>query len=133
MICQTVDELTPIVGTRPACRALRVPAATIYRRRRPSEPRPPRPRPLPARTLSDAERETVLDVLHSKRFVDSSPAQVWATLLDEGRYLASERTFYRVLAARHGSVRERRDQLTHPSYAPPELLAKRPNEGWSWD
>ena len=89
--------------------------------------------PVPARALSAAEREAVLGVLHSKRFVDSSPAQVWATLLDEGCYLASERTFYRVLAARHGSVRERRDQLTHPSYAAPELLAERPNEVWSWD
>ena len=75
----------------------------------------------------------MLEVLHSERFVDSSPAQVWATLLDEGRYLASERTMYRLLAARHGGVRERRDQLTHPAYARPELLAERPNELWSWD
>ena len=80
-----------------------------------------------------AEREAVLAELHSERFVDSSPAQVWATLLDEGRYLASERTMYRLLAARHGGVRERRDQLTHPAYAKPELLAERPNELWSWD
>jgi len=64
---------------------------------------------------------------------DDLPAQVWATLLDEGRYLASERTMYRLLAARHGGVRERRDQLTHPGYARPELLAERPNELWSWD
>ena len=71
--------------------------------------------------------------MHSERFADSSPAQVWATLLDEGRYLASERTMYRLLAARHGDVRERRDQLTHPPYAAPELLAERPNEAWSWD
>jgi putative transposase len=75
----------------------------------------------------------VLAELHSQRFVDSSPAQVWATLLDEGRYLASERTMYRLLAARHGRVRERRDQLTHPSYARPELLATGPNQVWSWD
>jgi putative transposase len=75
----------------------------------------------------------MLAVLHSERFVDCSPAQVWATLLDEGRYLASERTMYRLLAAAHGSVRERRDQLTHPPYARPELLAERPNEVWSWD
>jgi putative transposase len=75
----------------------------------------------------------VLDELHSERFVDASPAQVWATLLDEGRYLASERTMYRLLAARHGGVRERHDQLTHPPYAAPELLAERPNEVWSWD
>jgi putative transposase len=133
MIEQTVDELTPLVGTRPACRALGAAPATIYRRRRPPEPRPRRPRAVPARALSDAEREEVLGVLHSERFVDCSPAQVWATLLDEGRYLASERTFYRLLAARHGSVTERRDQLTHPAYAKPELLAERPNELWSWD
>jgi putative transposase len=75
----------------------------------------------------------VLDVLHSERFADVSPAQVYATLLDEGRYLASERTMYRLLAAAHGSVRERRDQRTHPPYARPELLAGRPNELWSWD
>jgi putative transposase len=93
----------------------------------------PAARPVPARALSEAEREAVLAELHSDRFVASSPAQVWATLLDEGRYLASERTMYRLLAARHGGVRERRDQLTHPGYAKPELLAQRPNELWSWD
>jgi len=71
-------------------------------------------------------------VLHSDRFVDSSPAQVWATLLDEGRYLCSERTMYRVLDAQ-GEVRERRDQLQHPSYTKPELLAECPNQLWSWD
>jgi putative transposase len=133
MIEQTVQELAPIVGTRPACRALGASPATIYRRRRPPEPRPRQPRPAPARSLSEREREAVLELLHSERFVDSSPAQVWATLLDEGRYLASERTMYRLLAARHGSVRERRDQLSHPPYARPELLAAGPNELWSWD
>ena len=132
MIEQTVEELAPIVGTRPACRALGVAPATIYRRRRPPAACPPRPRPLPERALSEAERETVLAELHSPRFVDCSPAQVWATLLDEGRYLASERTMYRLLAA-NGEVRERRDQLRHPAYARPELLAERPNELWSWD
>jgi putative transposase len=132
MIEQTVEELTPIVGTRPACRALGVSSATVYRRRRPPEPKPKRPRSAPARSLSEQERQTVLGLLHSERFVDSSPAQVWATLLDEGRYLASERTMYRLLAA-NGEVRERRDQLTHPAYARPELLAEQPNELWSWD
>jgi putative transposase len=132
MIEQTVEEITPLVGMRPACRALGAAPATIYRRRRPPEPRPRRPRPVPARALCDDERVAVLDVLHSQRFVDCSPAQVWATLLDEGRYLASERTFYRLLET-NGEVRERRDQLTHPAYAKPELLAERPNEVWSWD
>jgi putative transposase len=133
VIEQTVEELTPIIGTRPACRAVGASVATVYRRRRPPEPRPPRPRPKPERALSEAEREAVLAELHGERFVDSSPAQVYATLLDEGRYLCSERTMYRLLEAAHGGVKERRDQLTHPAYAKPELLAERPNELWSWD
>jgi putative transposase len=133
MICQTVDELAPFIGTRPACRALGAAPATIYRRRNPPPPRPARPRPRPARALTDAERAAVLAELCSERFADSAPAQVYATLLDEGRYLASERTMYRVLAAEHGRVRERRAQLEHPVYQAPELLAERPNEVWSWD
>jgi len=132
MIEQTVEELAPLIGTRPACRALGAAHATIYRRRRPPQPRPKRPRLAPARSLTEPEREAVLEVLHSERFVDASPAQVWATLLDEGRYLASERTMYRLLVA-NGEVRERRDQLAHPPYQRPELLACRPNEVWSWD
>ena len=132
MIEQAVEELTPIVGTRPACAALGVAHATIYRRRRPPVPRGRKPRPRPARTLTVQEREAVHEVLTSERFVDSSPAQVWATLLDEGRYLCSERTMYRVLNER-GEVRERRDQLHHPAYRKPELLAEQPNELWSWD
>jgi putative transposase len=133
MIEQTVEELTPLVGTRPACRAVGASPATVYRRRRPPERVPHRPRPASARALSEGEQEAVLAELHSERFADSSPAQVYATLLDEGRYLASERTMYRLLASAHGSVRERRDQLTHPPYARPELLAEQPNELWSWD
>ena len=132
MIEQTVMELAPIVGTRPACRALGAAPATVYRRRRRPAPRPPRPRPVSARALSESERQAVLELLHSPRFVDCAPAQVYATLLDEGRYLASERTMYRLLAA-NGGLRERRDQLTHPAYQRPELLAERPNELWSWD
>jgi putative transposase len=133
MICQTVEELTPVIGTRSACRALGAAPATVYRRRRLPAPRPARPRPTPARALSEAERERVLEVLHCQRFVDCSPAQVWATLLDEDAYLCSQRTMYRLLEAKHGGVRERRDQLTHPAYQRPELLAERPNELWSWD
>jgi len=133
MIEATVEELAPVIGTRPACRALGASPATIYRHRTPSAPRPARPRRAPARALSAAEREAVLGELHSERFADCSPAQVWATLLDEGRYLASERTMYRLLAARHGDVRERRNQLEHPTYQAPELLAERPNEVYSWD
>jgi putative transposase len=133
MICQTVEELSPIIGTRPACRAVGASPATVYRRRNPPPARPARARSRPARALTDAERAAVLAELCSDRFVDSSPAQVWATLLDEGRYLASERTMYRVLAAEHGGVRERRAQLEHPPYRAPELLAQRPNEVYSWD
>ena len=133
MIDEAVSEVEPMLGTAPACRALGVPRASVYRRRRPARVVERRPRRAPARALSELERSQVLEVLHSDRFVDSSPAQVWATLLDEGRYLCSERTMYRLLAARHGSVRERRDQLTHPAYARPELLATGPNQVWSWD
>jgi len=82
--------------------------------------------------LSDEERAAVLAQLHADRFADASPAQVYATLLDEGTYLASERTMYRILAA-NDEVRERRDQLRHPAYAKPELLATGPRELWSWD
>src|SRR3954447_6131305 len=133
MITETVEQLTPIIGTRPACRALGAAPATIYRRRRPPAPRASRPRPGSARALTPGERDAVLAELHSERLPDRSPAQVWATLLDEGRYLASERTMYRLLAGEHGRVRDRRDQRSHPAYARPELLAERPNELYSWD
>ena len=133
MIERTVEELTPIIGTRPACRAVGASVATVYRRRRPPEPRVRRPRPTPARALTPPEHEAVLEVLHSERFVDVSPEETYATLLDEGTYLCSTRTMYRILDAKYGGVRERRDQLTHPAYAKPELLAERPNELWSWD
>jgi putative transposase len=132
MIAETVEKLTPIIGTRPACRALGASPATIYRRRRPPERKAPLVRRTSARALSTGEREVVLAELHSERFRDSSPAAVWATLLDEGTYLASERTMYRLLAA-EGEVGERRNQLRHPDYQRPELLAVRPNEVWSWD
>jgi putative transposase len=133
MICETVEELARVIGTRPACRALGASVATVYCRRRPPGPRPFRPRATPSRTLSEPERERVLEVVHSERFVDVSPEETYATLLDEGTYLCSARTMYRLLEAKHGGVRERRDQLTHPAYAKPELLAERPNELWSWD
>lgn len=132
MIERAVEDLTPLIGTRPACRAVGVSPATIYRRRRPETPRIPQPRSRPARALSDDERAEVLAELCSERFVDCSPAQVWATLLDEGRYLASQRTMYRLLA-HEGASRERRDQLRHPAYQKPELLACQPNQLWSWD
>ncbi len=132
MIDAAIQEIEPMVGTLPACRALGASRAGLYRRRSPPTPRILRPRRPPDRALSDHERAAVLEQLNSARFMDASPAEVYATLLDEGRYLASERTMYRLLAA-DAPVRERRDQLTHPPYARPELLAEQPNEVWSWD
>jgi putative transposase len=93
---------------------------------------PPATRPTPARALPPAERQTVLDHLHSERFRDKSPAEAFATLLDEGVYLCSVSSMYRILAE-SGEVRERRDQLRHPEYKKPELLATAPNQVWSWD
>ena len=129
---EAAAELAPIIGTRPACKALGVAPATFYRRQKPLKPKPERPRPKPPRALSESERERILAELHSEKFMDASPAEVYATLLDEGHYLCSLRTMYRLLAER-GESRERRDQLTHPTYSKPELLATRPNELWSWD
>jgi len=88
-------------------------------------------RPHP-RALSAAERQAVLDILHEARFVDQAPTEVYAILLDEGRYLCSIRTMYRILAA-NAEVRERRNQRRHPVYTKPELLATGPNQIWSWD
>jgi putative transposase len=127
---RTVAELSPKLGVAPTCTALSVPRASYYRSLAPAPKH--QPRPTPARALAPEERQAVLHALHEPRFVDLSPAQVFATLLDEGTYLGSERTFYRVLAA-NAEMRERRDQLRHPHYAAPELLATRPNELWSWD
>ena len=125
-----VLTLAPIVGVLAACAALALSRATFYRRQLSSPPAAPRP--SPARALSAHERAEVLDLLHSERFVDKAPRQVVAALLDEGTYLCSPRTMYRLLEAA-GEVRERRDQARHPSYAKPELIATAPNQVWSWD
>lgn len=127
-----VEELAPHTSVRAACKSLGVPRASLYRRRRSDTPRsvrPPKPSP---RKLLVAERDKVLETLHSLRFVDKSPGEVYATLLDEGTYLCSERTMYRILGESK-EVRERRDQLRHPNYVKPELLATAPNQVWSWD
>ncbi len=125
-------KLAPAIGVSSACLVMNVSRSSFYRRRMP-RPYGPRRRPTPhPRALSQGEREAVLEVCHSSRFVDSSPGAIVATLLDEGTYLACERTFYRVLSAAEESG-ERRNQLTHPAYARPELLASAPNELWSWD
>ncbi len=129
-----VEEVAPRVSVAPVCRALGVSRATVYRRRQATRtPRVvPRPRPTPARALQPTERQQVLSLLHSERFMDKAPGEVVATLLDEEEYYCSERTMYRVLAS-EGEVRERRNQLRHPKYAKPELLATGPNQVWSWD
>jgi putative transposase len=134
---EAIAMLAPQVGTRAACAAAGAPQASYYRRHRAS-PAPPRPAPLPhrdrcqPRALSPAERQAILDVLHSERFADTAPAQAWAALLDEGRYLGSVSTFYRVLREA-GESRERRRQATHPAAVKPELAATAPNQVWSWD
>lgn len=125
------EELATQVGVAPACAALGVSRATFYRRRKPNSGQQ-QPRRTPARALSAQEREHVLEVLTSPRFVDRSPAEVYATLLDEGRYLCSERTMYRILTANQ-AVRERRNQRRHPVYTKPELVATAPNQAWCWD
>jgi putative transposase len=126
---ETVALHGPRLGVARLCAALVLPRATYYRR---LDAQPPRLRPKPASALSPTERQAVLDVLHEPRFADLAPAEVYARLLDEGRYLCSERTMYRVLAE-NAEVRERRDQLRHPEYKKPELLATVPNQVWSWD
>ena len=126
-------QLASEVGTAPACAAIGVARATFYRHRQAVvRPCQEEPRPTPPRALSAQERRTVLDTLHSERFVDQAPAEVYATLLDEDRYLCSIRTMYRLLHEAQ-EVRERRDQLRHPQYHKPELLATGPNQVWSWD
>ena len=132
---KAADELAKHVGVKPACAALEVSRSTLYRRRGPSTGQQ-QPRPTPARALSETERGEVFDTLCSERFVDRSPAEVVATLLDEEVYLCSERTMYRVLASAGRSevpVQERRAQRTHPEYKKPELMATAPNQVWSWD
>ena len=108
---ETVALHGPRLGVGRLCRALAVPRATYYRH---LEAKAPPPRPTPARALTVAERRAVLDVLHEPRFADQAPAEVYARLLDENRYLCSERTMYRILAE-NAEVRERRDQLRHPA------------------
>ena len=147
--------LAHTVGVQQACAALGVSRARFYRERSPQPPvgpepgegtespgpsrndavtieEPEAPRRSHPRALDATERRAVLDTLHTPRFGDVSPAETYATLLDEGAYLASERTMYRILAAA-GETGERRNQRVHPAYAKPELLATAPNQVWSWD
>jgi putative transposase len=130
-----ITTLSPIVGTARACRAVGRPRSSWYRHHRtsPAPPRLPRKAPQPQpRALAPAERQQVLDTLHAERFWDAAPASVYATLLDEGVYLASVSTMYRLLRAA-GETGDRRRHATHPARVKPELLATAPNQCWSWD
>lgn len=126
-----VGELLPALSVRRALCAMGGSHATWYRRQQTTRPRRER-RSVPPLALSTPERETILQTLNSERYADCTPYTAWARLLDEGVYLASVRTFYRVLAA-VGQSRERRNQLIHPAHVKPELIATGPNQVWSWD
>jgi len=126
-----VKEAHGKVPSQPLCQALALPRASFYRWQNPA-PSLAQPRPAPPRSLSPDERQQVLETLDGDRFADQAPPQVLTTLLDEGTYLCSLRTMYRLLKDNR-QVRERRDQLRHPNYSKPELLATAPNQVWSWD
>jgi putative transposase len=126
-----VAQQRTVIGIAPACAALSVARASFYRRQHPTGAGARRPRFVPRALLPD-ERMQVLARLTDDRFADRAPAQVYATLLDEGTLLCSIPTMYRILRE-HRLVRDRRNQRRHPSYHKPELLATGPNEVWSWD
>ena len=127
---RVIKSLAVDVGVMPACDALNFNRSRYYRHQQPTTI--PLPRPEPPLKLSPPERHAVHQQLVSDRFIDQAPASVYASLLDEGTYLCSERTMYRILDEQQ-EVRERRNQLRHPSYSKPELLATAPNQVWSWD
>jgi putative transposase len=126
---KAIQDLAQEVNVRSACQALSFPRGSYYRRLKPAAPKD---RPAPPLALSPEEKQGVLAVLHSTRFLDQAPREIYATLLDEAIYLCSVRTMYRILKSQ-SEVRERRDQLRHPNYQKPELLATGPNQVWSWD
>jgi putative transposase len=130
---KTALQLADQIPVKRACEVLKIARSSFYRAYNPKLPKASRPRPLSARALTVAEQATVRDILNSERFADKSPYQVYATLLDDDQdYLCSISTMYRILR-QHDEIRERRDQLQHPSYSKPELLATAPNQLWSWD
>jgi putative transposase len=125
-------DLAALTSTKRACVLLGRSRATHYRQARAKPAGPRRPGPAPRNKLTVAERAAVLATLHHESFADKSVAQVWATLLDEGSYLCSESTMYRILREA-GGVRERRRQATHPPRTRPELVATGAGQVWSWD
>jgi len=126
--------LSSEVGIKPACKALEVSRAGFYRTQtlKATPSVEPHKRPSPPRALSSNEQQVVLDILHTERFMDKAPYEVYATLLDEGQYHCSISTMYRILDE-NKEIKERRNQLSHPVYQKPELLATAPNQVWSWD
>lgn len=129
-----IEELVHDVGCDrgAACALVGRSRASHYRAKNPPPPKPTQPRRAQPRALSEAENAEILRVLNSERFADTAPATVYATLLDEGVYLASVPTMYRLLRA-NGQTGERRAQAVHPARVKPELIATAPNEVWSWD
>jgi putative transposase len=131
---QTVASFGGDIGVKPACEALGLSRATYYRNQAGGGTggKSTLASQSCSRALSSEERKEILALMHSERFMDQAPREIYATLLDEGRYVCSVRTMYRVLE-QENEVRERRNQLRHPAYAKPELLARAPNQVWSWD
>lgn len=132
MIAETLPPLQETTSLKKACELLGANRSTIQRRRQPAVYGPPAPRPEPANKLTEVERQHILSVLRSEEFCDLAPAQVWARLLDDGVYLCSISTMYRLLRIA-GENRERRRQRTHPARKKPELIATASNQVWSWD
>jgi putative transposase len=128
----TTEQLAASVGVCAACQALEVPRSSLYRTRPVAESHPKPERRVSPRALQPTEKAEVRQALNSDRFQDQAPREVYASLMDEGKYLCSWRTMYRILDENQ-EVQERRNQLRHPSYAKPELLATQPNQLWSWD
>ncbi len=126
-------ELSSDIGKKPACEAFEVPRATFYRHYSNKNGKKISPPKRPPLALSQNEKDKIWDILHSEKFQDKAPYQIYAGLLDEGIYHCSIRTMYRILSEKHGGVKERRRQVQHRNYIKPELLATGPNQVWSWD
>lgn len=127
-----VNDLAAQVGVKIACAALGVPRSSRYAARHPRPVKERRPAPPSPRALTACEKTTVRETLNSDRFADQAPREAYATLLDEGTYQCSVSTMYRILRE-NAEVQERRNQLRHPAYAKPQLVATGPNTVWTWD
>ena len=133
-----IEQLSQAMAVADACSGLGFPRSSYYRLRSSALPlhastaEKRTVRRVSDRTLAPVEREAIRAILNSERFMDCTPYMIYATLLDEGTYLCSVSTMYRILQE-YGEVRDRRDQRKLPVYKKPELLATRPNELWSWD